>query len=132
MRKELDEAIDAWNSARDAYEQALSDGGEAISLREAVGGAEVALANASLSLTARLRTAKQDLEPLLGSLGTAVQARVAALEHRGLEAERSAGHGELAGAGHGERDEIARLESAGLALGEIAAAFGEALEALDA
>ncbi len=127
----LDEAIKLWESARGAYEDSLGaaepDGERLEELRQSLYAAELAVDAVVAGLTEGLGagTAK-----VLASLQAGIAAQIRIQEHRAVEAERSARHGELAGAGHAEREAIGRFESAAEALSDLATSLREVVEGL--
>ena len=130
--KALDEAIAVWESARSAYEDAQrceqGDGELLAGLRLALHEAQVALDAVVAELTERLRG---ETTSLLSSLQAGIAAKLRIQEHHALEAERTARHGELAGAGYTEREAVEQLEGAAQTLLDAATSLREALEILD-
>ena len=127
MRETLEAAIAAWDQAKRRYEDLLLDEPGAKTLEdaeEALLGAERGVKTAFTALIDGLRRFPEVL-----SLG--IDAQIEIQEHSALQAERRATHGELAGAGHDEREAIARLEQARDALSALTDACLDAAIALE-
>lgn len=112
-----DDALAAWHTAQDVYEDGRRD--EALSeeafeaLRDALFQAELAFKRSVDGLIAEARGADPGQALLLlAPLRQAIAGLIAIEEHAALEEERTARHGELAGAGHTQRERIGQLELA--------------------
>lgn len=119
----LQDAIDGWDAERERYEDALREGSDALEeAREALYEAELAL---EAAFEASLQALQTETEARAAALRAGIDARVRVEEQRALEAERTAKHGELAGAGHTERERIGQLDLAAEALDAVRDAVSE-------
>lgn len=126
-------AVRVWQERRERYEEVLGEGADDAlpGATEAMHEAAYALERAARAASDRARALTQDLAAVRAALDAAIEGLRAVAEQQALDAERSAGHGELAGADAAARDELARLEAAQGALDRIADASADLLGALE-
>lgn len=130
VRAALEAAAQRWSEERDALEDALSEGADLDGPREALFDAERALTGQAAGIAAGLARARDGWAAWSAVAAALVAALQEVSDQAALEAERSATHGEMAGAGHVEDERRAELDAAADALRDAVAGLDEALDAL--
>ena len=119
----LQNAIDGWDAARERHEDALSSDADA--LEESQQGLYEAEQALDAAFEQALQSLRTDTDARILALRAGIDAKVRVEEQRSLDAERTATHGELAGAGYTEHERIDQLDAASEALASVQDAVSE-------